>query len=55
MEVLLDAHALVWWPSDPTKLSQRASGVIASSINAVMVSALTALGAESKVKLAGVS
>ncbi|HYL16483.1 MAG TPA: type II toxin-antitoxin system VapC family toxin [Terriglobales bacterium] len=51
MDVLLDTHALVWWLSDPQQLSKRASAIIASSDNAVMVSAATAWELAIKVNL----
>ena len=51
MEVLLDTHALVWWFNDPTKLSKRASHVIANSDNTVLVSAVTAWELAIKVNL----
>jgi PIN domain nuclease of toxin-antitoxin system len=42
MKVLLDSHTLFWWFSDPTRLSPRASSIIAKPGNAVLVSAATA-------------
>src|SRR4029077_10592634 len=42
VKVLLDTHALVWWFSEPAKLSKRATSNITNASNIVLVSAASA-------------
>jgi PIN domain nuclease of toxin-antitoxin system len=51
VKVLLDAHTLVWWFSEPEKLSKRAASIITNSSNAVLVSAASAWELVIKVNL----
>ena len=51
MKVLLDTHTLVWWFSEPEKLSKRAASIITNSSNAVLVSATSAWELAIKVNL----
>jgi PIN domain nuclease of toxin-antitoxin system len=51
MDLLLDSHTLVWWFSEPAKLSRRASSLMADSENTVLVSAATAWELAIKVNL----
>jgi PIN domain nuclease of toxin-antitoxin system len=51
MNVLIDTHALVWWFSDPGKLSKRAASAIANTRNTVLVSAAIAWELAIKVNL----
>ncbi len=41
MQVLLDTHALYWWFVEPAKLSRRATTMMASEANTVLVSPAT--------------
>jgi PIN domain nuclease of toxin-antitoxin system len=49
MEVLLDTHAVIWWFEGATGLSKRASSIIASSSNLILISA--AVGWELAIKV----
>lgn len=51
MKVLLDTHALVWWFSEPEKLSERAASIITNASNIVLVSAASAWELAIKVNL----
>jgi PIN domain nuclease of toxin-antitoxin system len=51
MNLLLDTHTLVWWFSDASKLSKRASSMIANSNNAILISAASAWELAIKVNL----
>src|SRR5437016_11324858 len=51
MKVLLDSHTLVWWFSDPDKLSKRATSIVSNSTNTAFVSAATAWELAIKVNL----
>jgi len=51
MKVLLDSHTLVWWFSDPDKLSKRATSIASNSTNTAFVSAATAWELATKVNL----
>ena len=51
MRILLDTHALIWWFSDESKLSRRASSMIANQNNIVLVSAAIAWELAIKVNL----
>jgi PIN domain nuclease of toxin-antitoxin system len=51
MRVLLDTHALLWWTHYDPKLSPRARATIASFRNEVFVSAASAWGIATKVRL----
>jgi PIN domain nuclease of toxin-antitoxin system len=48
MEVLLDTHAVIWWFEGAAGLSKRASSIIASSDNFILISA--AVGWELAIK-----
>jgi PIN domain nuclease of toxin-antitoxin system len=49
MEVLLDTHAVIWWFEGATGLSKRASLIIASPSNLILISA--AVGWELAIKV----
>ena len=49
MEVLLDTHALIWWFEGAAGLSKRASSIIASPGNLILISA--AVGWELAIKV----
>ncbi len=49
MEVLLDTHALIWWFEGASGLSKRASSIIASPGNLILISA--AVGWELAIKV----
>lgn len=49
MEVLIDTHAVIWWFEGAAGLSKRASSIIASPDNLILVSA--AVGWELAIKL----
>ena len=51
MKLLLDTHALVWWFNDPDKLSSKASKLLTSSGNSILVSAAVAWELAIKVNL----
>jgi PIN domain nuclease of toxin-antitoxin system len=51
MNILLDTHTLFWWFGEPTKLSKRATSIIATPKNTVLVSAATAWELAIKVNL----
>ena len=51
MRVLLDTHALIWWFGNESKLSRRASSMIANQNNTVLVSAAVAWELAIKVNL----
>ncbi len=51
MKILLDTHALIWWFSNESKLSRRASSIIANQKNTVLVSAAIAWELAIKVNL----
>jgi PIN domain nuclease of toxin-antitoxin system len=51
MKILLDTHALIWWFGDESKLSRRASSMIANQNNTVFVSAAVAWELAIKVNL----
>jgi len=51
MKILLDTHALIWWFGNESKLSRRASSIIANQKNTVLVSAAIAWELASKVNL----
>jgi len=51
MKVLLDTHALIWWFGNESKLSRRASSIIANQKNTVLVSAAIAWELAIKVNL----
>jgi PIN domain nuclease of toxin-antitoxin system len=51
VKVLLDTHALVWWFSEPAKLSKRATSIITNASNTVLVSAASAWELAIKVNL----
>ena len=51
MRILLDTHALVWWFSDPGKLSRRALSIMTNPANVVLVSAASAWELAIKVNL----
>jgi len=51
VRILLDTHALIWWFSDESKLSRRASSMIANQNNIVLVSAAIAWELAIKVNL----
>lgn len=42
MNLLLDTHVLIWWVSDPGRLSDRVRSAIADPGNRVIVSAISA-------------
>lgn len=42
MRALLDTHALIWWFSDDTSLTQNTRGIIANTDNTLLVSAASA-------------
>jgi PIN domain nuclease of toxin-antitoxin system len=48
---LLDTHALVWWFSEPEKLSQRVASIIRNASNVVLISAASAWELAIKVNL----
>lgn len=41
MKLLLDTHALLWWPNDDARLGQRARGAISDPGTHVLVSAVS--------------
>jgi len=49
MNVLLDTHALIWWFEGSPSLSKRASSIMASPSNAILISAV--IGWELAIKL----
>jgi PIN domain nuclease of toxin-antitoxin system len=51
VKILLDTHALIWWFADESKLSRRASSMIANQNNTVLVSAAIAWELAIKVNL----
>ena len=51
MKILLDTHALIWWFDNASKLSRRASAIIANQNNTVLVSAAIAWELAIKVNL----
>jgi PIN domain nuclease of toxin-antitoxin system len=51
VKILLDTHALIWWFSNESKLSRRASSMIANQNNTVLVSAAIAWELAIKVNL----
>jgi PIN domain nuclease of toxin-antitoxin system len=51
MRILLDTHPLVWWFSDPGKLSKRALSIMTNTANVVLVSAASAWELAIKVNL----
>ena len=51
MKILLDTHALIWWLGNESKLSRRASSIIANQKNTVLVSAAIAWELAIKVNL----
>ncbi len=51
MRILLDTHALIWWFGNESKLSRRASSLIANQTNTVLVSAAIAWELAIKVNL----
>jgi PIN domain nuclease of toxin-antitoxin system len=51
MRILLDTHALIWWLGNPSKLSRRASAIIANQNNTILVSAAIAWELAIKVNL----
>jgi PIN domain nuclease of toxin-antitoxin system len=51
MKILLDTHALIWWFGNESKLSRRASSMIANQNNTVLVSAAIAWELAIKVNL----
>jgi PIN domain nuclease of toxin-antitoxin system len=51
MKVILDSHTLVWWFSDPAKLSKRATSIVSNTANTALVSAATAWELAIKVNL----
>jgi len=51
VKILLDTHALIWWFDNASKLSRRASAIIANQNNTVLVSAAIAWELAIKVNL----
>lgn len=51
MRILLDTHALIWWFGNESKLSRRASSMIANQNNTILVSAAIAWELAIKVNL----
>ena len=51
MKILLDTHALIWWFGNESRLSRRASSIIADPNNTVLVSAAVAWELAIKVNL----
>jgi len=51
MKILLDTHALIWWFENESRLSRRASSMIANQNNTVFVSAAIAWELAIKVNL----
>ena len=51
MKVLLDTHGLIWWFNDPAKLSPKASSILGSPGNTVLISAAVAWELAIKVNL----
>ncbi len=51
MEILLDAHALLWWVNEPKRLSKRADSILRNTDNTVLVSAAVAWEVSIKVNL----
>jgi PIN domain nuclease of toxin-antitoxin system len=49
VKILLDTHALIWWFENESRLSRRASSIIANQNNTVLVSA--AVGWELAIKV----
>jgi PIN domain nuclease of toxin-antitoxin system len=51
VKILLDTHALIWWFGNESKLSRRASSVIANQNNTILVSSAIAWELAIKVNL----
>lgn len=51
MTLLLDTHALLWWWSEPHRLSARVSALVRDSANRVLVSAASAWELATKVRI----
>jgi PIN domain nuclease of toxin-antitoxin system len=51
VKILLDTHALIWWFGNESKLSRRASAIIANQSNTILVSAAIAWELAIKVNL----
>ncbi len=51
MKILLDTHGLIWWFNDPAKLSPKASSILRSPENTVLISAAVAWELAIKVNL----
>jgi PIN domain nuclease of toxin-antitoxin system len=51
LRVLLDTHALLWWPSDNPSLTRSARKVISETRNAIIVSAASAWEISTKFRL----
>lgn len=51
MKLLLDTHALIWWMSDPGRLSSAASSGIRNRANEIRVSAASAWEVATKYRL----
>jgi PIN domain nuclease of toxin-antitoxin system len=48
MKLLIDTHVLIWWLTDPTRLSSRCRDILASDDAEVLVSAVSAYEIEFK-------
>ncbi len=55
MQALLDTHALLWWFADDPELTKAARKIIATTNNAIFVSAATAWEIATKVRLGKLS
>jgi PIN domain nuclease of toxin-antitoxin system len=51
VKILLDTHALIWWLGNESKLSRRASSIIANQNNTILVSAAIGWELATKVNL----
>lgn len=51
MNALLDTHALVWWFSEPERLSRRVASIIRNASNVLLISAASAWELAIKVNL----
>lgn len=50
MKLLLDTHALLWWTSEPRRLSAAASAALSASENDVLVSVVTPWEVQIKIR-----
>jgi PIN domain nuclease of toxin-antitoxin system len=51
MKLLLDTHVLIWWFNDPSRLSTKATSILRSPNNSILISAAVAWELAIKVNL----